>query len=120
MNAYSILGLREAADAAAALGLKEDQKLFTDEADDLKRSPAQVLRGHFQAHRPYERALWFGVEERGDGMYGMWGHTPLVWPCRSFDPHDPMLTATWRKMERASNQFGGGIMSEVREAVGHT
>lgn len=112
MNAYSILGLREAADAAAALGLKEDQKLFTDEADDLKRRLRKSCEATFRRTALYEGALWFGVEERGDGMYGMWGHTPLVWPCRSFDPHDPMLTATWRKMERASNQFGGGIMSE--------
>ena len=45
-------------------------------------------------------------------MYGFWAHNCLLWPCRCIDPHDPMLTATWRRMERMSNTWGGGMHSE--------
>ena len=64
-------------------------------------------------------------------MYGFWAHNCLVWPCRCIDPHDPMLTATFRHMESMSNSFGGGMHSEgpgpvvywpyigVDRAIGH-
>ncbi len=112
MDAYAILGLKEAADAAGALGLKDDQKLFASEAADLKACLRLSCEKTFRRTGLYEGYLWYGVEEQGDGMYGMWGHTPLVWPTNAFDPHDPMLTATWRRMERTSSQYGGGIFSE--------
>lgn len=112
MNAWSILGLEEAADAAGALGLKNDQKLFASEAADLRACLYKSFRKTFRRGSLYQGFLWYGVEEEGDGMYGMWGHTPLVWPTRALNPHDPMLTGTWRRMERMSNEWGGGIHSE--------
>jgi hypothetical protein len=45
-------------------------------------------------------------------MYGFWVHNCLLWPCRALDPQDPMLTATYRRMERMSNDWGGGMFSE--------
>ena len=112
MDAWAILGLREAADVAESLGLKEDRKLFASEAADLKACLHRSCQKTFRREGLYQGFLWYGVEEEGDGMYGMWGHTPLVWPTRALNPHDPMLTATWRKMERTSNENGGGIFSE--------
>jgi hypothetical protein len=60
----------------------------------------------------YEGHLWFGVEPEGVGMYGFWAHNCLVWPCRCIDPREPMLTATWRRMEWMSDLWGGGMHSE--------
>lgn len=62
-------------------------------------------------------------------MYGFWAHNCLLWPCRCIEPQDPMLTATFRRMDRMSNTWGGGLHSEgqggfwpyigVDRAVGH-
>jgi hypothetical protein len=112
MDAWAILGLNEAADAALSLGLQKDHDLFSKEASDLKLSLLKSMKQTFRRTGLYEGKLWYGVENEGDGMYGMWGHTPLVWPTGAVDPHDPMLTATWRSMERSSAQWGGGIFSE--------
>ncbi|MDO8587300.1 MAG: hypothetical protein Q7T82_09695 [Armatimonadota bacterium] len=112
MNAWAILGLREAADVAESLGLKQDQQLFASQAVDLKACLHKSCEKTFRRNGLYQGILWYGVEEEGDGMYGMWGQTPLVWPTRALDPHDPMLTATWRNIERTSNENGGGIFSE--------
>ncbi len=46
-------------------------------------------------------------------MYGFWAHNCLLWPCRCIEPHDPMLSATVRRMERMSNTWGGGMHSEA-------
>ena len=112
MDAWAILGLQEAADAAESLGLKEDQKLFAGEAADMKVYLHKSCEKTFRRSGLYRGSLWYGAEEDGDGMYGMWGHTPLVWPTRALNPHDPMLTATWRNIERTSDENGGGIFSE--------
>lgn len=112
MDAWAILGLNEAADAALSLGMRKDHDLFAKEAADLKACLLKSMKQTFRRTGLYEGRLWYGVENEGDGMYGMWGHTPLVWPTAAVDPHDPMLTATWRSMERSSNQWGGGIHSE--------
>ncbi len=112
MDAWAILGLREAADAAVSLGLRDDARLFASEAADLKAALHRSMAATFKRTGLYEGSLWFGVENEGEGMYGFWGHTPLLWPTRSLDPHDPMLTATWRNMERMSNQWGGATFSE--------
>jgi len=104
--------LREAADAAVSLGLRDDARLFASEAADLKAALHRSMAATFKRTGLYEGSLWFGVENEGEGMYGFWGHTPLLWPTRSLDPHDPMLTATWRNMERMSNQWGGATFSE--------
>jgi hypothetical protein len=112
MDAWAILGLREAAEAANALGLVPDQNLFAQECRDLKMSLYKSFQQTFRRTGLYEGQLWYGVEEQGVGMYGDWGHTPLVWPTGAIEPHDPMLTATFRRMERMANQWGGGLYSD--------
>ncbi|MHB1000877.1 MAG: hypothetical protein ACYC27_16670 [Armatimonadota bacterium] len=112
MDAWAILGLNEAADAALSLGMRQDHDLFRREAADLKACLLKSMKQTFRRTGLYEGRIWYGVENEGDGMYGMWGHTPLVWPTAAVDPHEPMLTASWRSMERSSNQWGGGIHSE--------
>jgi len=113
MNAFAILGLREAADAAGSLGRVDDQKRFARQASELTASLHDSFRKTFKRNGLYEGNLWFGVEPEGVGMYGFWAHCCLLWPCRALDPHDPMLTATWRKMERMSQDWGGGLFSEA-------
>jgi hypothetical protein len=112
LNAFGILGLREAADAAASLGLEADARRFTAECEDLKKCLHRSFAQTFKRTGLYEGHLFFGVEPEGVGMYGFWAHNCLLWPCRSLDPHDPMVAATWRRMESMSNQWGGGMHSE--------
>ena len=112
MNAFAILGLREAADAAQSLGQGQDHKLFAAQATELKASLHQSFARTFKRTGLYEGNLWFGVEPEGVGMYGFWAHCCLLWPCRALDPQDPMLGATWRKLERMSQAWGGGLFSE--------
>ncbi len=112
LNAFGILGLREAADAARSLGRESDAKLFTAECQDLKESLHRSFAATFKRVGLYEGHLWFGVEPEGVGMYGFWAHNCLLWPCRALDPHDPMLDATWRRMEMMSQLWGGGMFSE--------
>jgi hypothetical protein len=114
MNAFAILGLREAADAAGSLGQTDDQKLFSKQAAELTASLHASFAKTFKRNGLYEGNLWFGVEPEGVGMYGFWAHCCLLWPCRALDPHDPMLTATWRKMEDMSKAWGGGLFSEAQ------
>ena len=114
MNAFGILGLREAADAARSLGRSEDCKLFTAQAAELTASLHASFARTFKRTGLYEGQLWFGVEPEGVGMYGFWAHCCLLWPCRALDPHDPMLTGTWRKMEQMSQAWGGGVFSEAQ------
>jgi hypothetical protein len=112
MNAFAILGLQEAADAAGSLGLREDCERFTAECRDLKQSLRRSFEQTFKRTGLYEGHLWFGVEPSGVGMYGFWAHNCLLWPCRALGPQDPMLTATWRRMDMMSQQWGGGMFSE--------
>jgi hypothetical protein len=112
LNGFAVLGLREAADAAAALGRDEDARLLTAECMDLKKSLHRSFTQTFKRTGLYEGNLFFGVEPEGVGMYGFWAHNCLLWPCRCIDPHDPMLAATVRRMEWMSNQWGGGMHSE--------
>ena len=112
LNGFAVLGLREAADAAQAVGASEDARKFAAECLDLKKRLRQSMAQTFKRVGLYEGHLWFGVEPEGVGMYGFWAHNCLVWPCRSIDPQDPLLTATWRRMEGMSNQWGGGMHSE--------
>lgn len=114
MNAFAILGLREAADAAGSLGQADDQKLFSRECAELTARLHASFAKTFKRTGLYEGHLWFGVEPEGVGMYGFWAHCCLLWPCRALDPHDPMLTATWRKMEAMSKAWGGGLFSEAQ------
>ena len=112
MNGFAVLGLREAADAARALGADDDGQLFTQEGQELQTSLYKSFAATFKRTGLYDGHLWFGVEPQGVGMYGFWAHNCLLWPCRCIDPHDPMLSATWRRMERMSNTWGGGMHSE--------
>jgi hypothetical protein len=112
LSAFAVLGLREAADDAQSLGLTEDAELFAKEAVDLKKSLRASFEKTFKRNGLYEGNLWFGVEPEGVGMYGFWAHNALLWPCRAIDPHDPMLSATWRCMERMAETWGGGMHSE--------
>ena len=114
MNGFAILGLREAADAAQSLGKSVDHKLFAAQADELTASLHKSFTTTFKRNGLYEGNLWFGVEPEGVGMYGFWAHCCLLWPCRALDPHDPMLSATWRKMEQMSGAWGGGLFSEAQ------
>jgi hypothetical protein len=116
LNAFSVLGLREAADAAKAVGAEEDARLFAAEGLDLKESLYRSFQQTFKRTGLYEGHLWFGVEPEGVGMYGFWAHNCLVWPCRSIDPHDPMYTATLRRLEWMSDNWGGGVHSEGPKA----
>ena len=112
MNAFGVLGLREAADAAASLGRGEDSALFAAQAAELQSSLHHSFTQTFKRNGLYEGSLWFGVEPEGVGMYGFWAHCCLLWPCRALDAHDPMLSGTWRKMEQMSQAWGGGQFSE--------
>jgi hypothetical protein len=112
LNAFGILGLREAADAAQALGRTDDARRFAAECQDLKHCLHRSFELTFKRTGLYLGHLFFGVEPEGVGMYGFWAHNCLLWPCRSIDPHDPMVDATWRCMETMSNQWGGGMHSE--------
>ncbi|HIJ64609.1 MAG TPA: hypothetical protein HPP77_01555 [Candidatus Hydrogenedentes bacterium] len=112
MNAFAILGLREAADAAESLGYEGDYKLFLSEWDDLKKSLHKSFEQTFKRTGLYEGHLWFGVEPEGVGMYGFWAHNALLWPCRAIEPHDPMLVATYMRLEKMGNAWGGGVHSE--------
>lgn len=114
MNAFAILGLREAADAAQSLGKADDHQLFATQAAELTDSLHRSFTATFKRNGLYEGNLWFGVEPEGVGMYGFWAHCCLLWPCRALDPHDPMLSATWRKMEEMSQAWGGGMFSEAQ------
>jgi hypothetical protein len=112
MDAWAVLGLREAADAAGALGLAADEKTFARECQELRSSLLKSFRQTFKRTGLYQGYIWFGVEPEGEGMYGFWGHTPLLWPTRSIDPLDPMLTGTFRQMERMAHDWGGGMYSD--------
>jgi hypothetical protein len=112
LNGFGVLGLHEAADAARGLGLDEEVALFTREAADLKACLHRSFEKTFKRTGLYEGHLWFGVEPEGVGMYGFWAHNCLLWPCRCVDSHDPLWTATLRKMEMASRTAGGGMHSE--------
>ena len=112
LSAFGVLGLREAADCARSLGKTEDSEIFAREAVDLKKSLHASFEKTFKRNGLYEGNLWFGVEPEGVGMYGFWAHNALLWPCRAIDPQDPMLTATWRCMERMSANWGGGMHSD--------
>jgi len=112
LNAFAVLGLREAADAAAALGIEADARLFAEGALDLKACLGRSFESTFRRDGLYEGHLHFGVEPEGVGMYGYWAHNCLLWPCRAIDPHDPKLTATLRRMESMSDRWGGGLHSE--------
>ena len=112
MNGFAILGLREAADAAQSLGRTEDYRLFAGQAAELTASLHRSFAQTFKRTGLYDGYLWFGVEPEGVGMYGFWAHCCLLWPCRALEPHDPMLSATWRRIERMSQAWGGGLFSE--------
>ncbi|MCL5096433.1 MAG: hypothetical protein M1608_02655, partial [Candidatus Omnitrophica bacterium] len=112
MNAFAILGLHEAAEAAEALDYDEDARLFASESTQLKESLHRSFEKTFKRTGLYSGYLWFGVEPSGVGMYGFWAHNCLLWPCRALDPHDPMLTATYHMMERMTDDWGGGLFSE--------
>jgi hypothetical protein len=114
MNAFGILGLREAADAAQSLGRTEDYQLFAGQAAELTSSLRASFARTFKRTGLYDGHLWFGVEPEGVGMYGFWAHCCLLWPCRALEPHDPMLEATWRRLERMSRDWGGGLFSEAQ------
>jgi hypothetical protein len=113
LNAFSVLGLREAADAAKALDKADDARLFAAEFRDLKNSLHRSFRQTFKRTGLYDGYLWFGVEPEGVGMYGLWAHNCLVWPCRCIDPWDPMMTATLRHMERLNDTMGGGMHADA-------
>jgi hypothetical protein len=112
LSGFAVLGLREAADAARAVGAGDDARRFDAESLDLKQCLHRSFAQTSKRTGLYEGHLWFGVEPEGVGMYGFWAHNCLVWPCRAIDPSDPMLEATWRRMESMSNAWGGGMHSE--------
>jgi hypothetical protein len=112
LSGFGVLGLREAADAARAAGCEDDARRFAAESIELKRCLHRSFTATFQRTGLYEGNLFFGVEPEGVGMYGFWAHNCLVWPCRSIDPFDPALQATYRHMESMSNLWGGAMHSE--------
>jgi hypothetical protein len=111
MDAFAVLGLKETADAALALGKQDDYTMFYQEYQDLKKALYRAFQYNFKRTGLYEGNLWYGVEqEPGDaGMYGDWAHNALVWPCGAIDPQDPMWTATLRKMDYESQTSGAGM-----------
>jgi hypothetical protein len=111
MDAFAVLGLREAADAALALNKQDDYKMFHQEYLDLKKSLYRAFQSNFKRTSLYEGYLWYGIESdaQGAGMYGDWAHNVLVWPCGAIDPQDAMWTATLRKMDYESQTSGAGM-----------
>jgi hypothetical protein len=114
MDAFAVLGLKETADAAAALGKTEDAKLFHQEYLDLKKSLYQSMQKTFKRTGLYEGFIWYGTETEkeaeslGGGMYGDYGY-PLVWPCGVIDTQDPMWTASMRHIDYQAQTTGAGL-----------
>ena len=67
LNAFGVLGLREAADAAKAVGAEDDARLFAAEGLDLKNCLHRSFQQTFKRTGLYEGHLWFGVEPEGVG-----------------------------------------------------
>jgi len=111
MDAFAVLGLKGAAEAAEILGQKDDAKLFRAEYQDLRQCLNRSFRKTFKRTGLYEGTLWFGAEPEGEGagMYGEWAHNALAWPCKAIDPHDPMWTGTLRDLEFKAQKDGGGV-----------
>jgi hypothetical protein len=109
-----VLGLKEAAEAAAALGKQDDAKMFHDEYVDFKNCLHRSFQKTFQRKALYEGFIWYGAETAaeaeasGGGMYCDLGY-PLSWPCATIDPHDPMWTATLRNADYQSQTSGSGL-----------
>lgn len=112
LSAWAVLGLREAADAARALGEIGDAKRFEKEWADLRACLQRSFERTFVREGMYRGHLNFTAAVAQEGMAGYWAHTPLLWPCGVFDPHDPMLTATLRHIESNASRYGSGLLSE--------
>jgi hypothetical protein len=115
MDAFAVLGLREAADAAAALDKKDDAEMFRQEYLDLRACLYKSFQKTFKRTGLYQGYMWYGTEsaeeaeKQGGGMYGDWAHNALVWPCGAIDPQDPLWVATVRHMEYDAQTSGAGM-----------
>jgi hypothetical protein len=114
VDAFAVLGLEQAAEAAAALDINDDAKMFREEYIDFKNCLHRSFKTTFQRKGLYEGFIWYGAETAaeaealGGGMFTDLGY-PLVWPCRAIDPQDPMWIATHRHMDYSIQSSGGGI-----------
>ncbi len=87
---WAVLGLRQAAFAAEALGETADAKAFSDSHDDLRSNLVRSVSWAFQ--------------RAGEGKYipatpfqpggSIWGSANALYPCGFLDPQDPMMSAT--------------------------
>ena len=87
---WAVLGLRQAAIAAEALGETEDAKVFSESHDDLRSNLV--------------RSVGWAFQRAGEGKYipatpfqpggSIWGSANALYPCGFLEPQDPMISAT--------------------------
>ena len=91
---WGVLGMREAARAAAAAGEDEDAGSFSGEADAFRDDVRAAAAAAY-------------VEQEGGGVipaaHGapdsrIWGSLAAVWPCGVLEPDNQMITDTFEQM----------------------
>lgn len=112
LSAWGVLGMRLAAEAAEAAGAADDARRFRSEHEDFLASLRRSYQQTFDRQALYKGVLNSSVESEHQGMFGLWTFTPLIYPCEVFAPHDPLIAATYRRMETNARQHGSGLVSE--------
>jgi hypothetical protein len=112
LSAWGVFGMKLCVDAAQAVGATEDAKRYQAEYEDFKACLSRSYAKTFNREDLYRGVFSSSVETEHQGMAGLWTFTPLVYPCRVFAPHDPLMTATLRRMETYAQRYGSGQLSE--------
>jgi len=112
LSAWGVLGMRLAAGAARAAGAADDARRFEAEYQDFFQCLRRSYERTFEREALYKGVLSSSVESEHQGMFGLWTFTPLVYPCRVFAPHDPLIEATCRRIETNAHRYGSGLVSE--------
>lgn len=112
LSAWGVFGMKLCVDAAKAVGAEDDARRYLAEYEDFKACLTRSYAKTFQREDLYRGVLSSSVETEHQGMAGFWTFTPLVYPCQVFAPHDPLMTATLRRMETYAQRYGSGQLSE--------
>ena len=91
---WGVLGLREAARAAATLGEGLDAGVWRAAADSLRGDVATAAGAAF-VEQPGGGVLPAAV---GEPASRLWGTIAAVWPCDALDAHAPTIEATFQRM----------------------
>lgn len=103
---WNLRGLICVAQAAEALGRKDDARRWQEEISDYRRA---IDRAWERTGLPYFPPSW---EKAGTH----WGNTETLWPTALFDAHDPRVTALIHHLRR---EFGGGYHEGIIRWIGH-